>query len=337
MRLLHDLPLNEPKRIGNVVYTKKVFTTEGFIYYNERHSVPDSWLRFRDLYYSHLPSNQPKSDFWCKTVEMKFNGYIYQTIASNFHEDIYEVIGIRQDFDSTYEIEYYFRPSECRLDFLPYDIILKIGYKLRSWADIFGYTNSCSTTLLLRKDFKFALRARKAFIWHRRQINIKDKKLPLYFNGTYYPQRICIDDSYIVGGIPYNGMTAKEIWIIDYPWVDYTTKLFTTNPIKEIRYSDRRWCIFPFWEFRLPKILAIYNKNRDYSYRQKRQSERLAIPLNKREHTIRLQYIKAFREKLHSLEAEFMPWVRQRHRRLRNILKQRAMSRQKRLRNGKLF
>ena len=337
MRLIHDLKLNESIHIGEVVYTKKTFTTKGFRYYNERHASPDAWGRFRDLYFSNLPNNRPKSDFWVKVIEMKFRGYIYQLIASNFHEDIYEVIGIRQDFESVHEVEYYFRPNTCRLDYLPYEVILKIGYELRDWADIFGYTDSCSTTLLLRKDFEFALRARKAFIWHRRHINIQDKKLPLYCNGTYYQQRICLDDSYIIGAIPFNGKVAREIWIADHPWIDYTTRLSSTSPIKEVRYSPRQWCIFPFGSVALPKVLAISHKSRDYYYRWKRQSERLTIPLNKRERAVRLQYIKAFREKLYTLENDFMPWIRHKHKRLRNILKQKTASRQKRLRNGKLF
>jgi len=63
----------------------------------------------------------------------------------------------------------------------------------------------------------------------------------------------------------------------------------------------------------------------------------LIIPLNKRERGIRAQYIKAFREKLYTLEEDCMPWVKHHHKRLRNMLKQRAAGRQKSLRNGKLF
>ena len=337
MRLIHDLQDNESKLIGDVVYTKKTFSTEGWWYYNERHTRPDGWGRFRDLCFSHLPNNHPKSDFWVKVILMKFRGYIYQTIATNFHEDIYEVIGVRQDLESAYEVEYYFRPNKCRLDYLPYEVILKIGYELRDWAEIFGYTGSCPTTLLLRKDIKLALRGRKAFIRHRRNINIQDKRLPLYLNGTYYPKRTCLDDSCIIGAIPYNGNASREIWLVDYPWIDYTTKVSSTSPINEVRYSVRQWCIFPFGGLGLPKVLAIPNKKRDYYYQRKRQTERLIIPLNKRERGIRAQYIKAFREKLYTLEEDCMPWVKHHHKRLRNMLKQRAAGRQKSLRNGKLF
>lgn len=337
MRLIHELKLDESIQVGEVVYTKKTFTTEGWQYYNERHANPEYWCRYRNLYFSNLPSNHPKSDFWTKVVEVKFRSHVYQTIASNFHEDVYEVIGIRQDLDSVQEIEYYFRPNMCRLDYLPYELILKIGYELQDWADIFGYTNACSTTLLLRKDFKFALRARKAFIWSRRHINIQDKKLPLYCNGTYFQQRICLDDSYFTGAIPFNGNIAKEIFITDYPWIDYTTKLSSTSPVKEARYSPRQWCIFPFGGVALPKVLTVPNNNREFYYRWKRQSEKLAIPLNKRQRVVRSQYIKAFEEKLYALEEDFMPWSRQKHKRLRNMLKQKTAGRQKRLRNGKLF
>ena len=48
-------------------------------------------------------------------------------------------------------------------------------------------------------------------------------------------------------------------------------------------------------------------------------------------------FAKAFKEKLYSLEPDFMPWIRYKHKRLRNILKQKTASRRKRLRNGKLF
>ena len=79
------------------------------------------------------------------------------------------------------------------------------------------------------------------------------------------------------------------------------------------------------------------NKRRDYYYRWKRQRETMIIALNKRERVVSLQYIKAFREKLYALEEDFEPWAKHKHKRLRNILKQRAASRQKMLRNGKLF
>lgn len=338
MRLIRDLAVGESRQIGDILYTKKTFTTEGFLYYNERYARNGSWLRYRDLYYSYMPQRYPKSDFWIKIIEMTYKGYIYQTIASNYHEDIYEVVGIKEHRETITEIEYYFRPGDCMFDYLPYDIILRIGYKLQTWSDIYVYTNSCQTTLLLRKDFKFALRARKAFVWHRRKINIRDKRLPIYLNGTYWSQRICLDDSYLLGAIPYDGAAQQEIWAVDYPWIDYTTKLKTTSPIiKEARYSSRQWCIFPFGGLGLVKILPLANKRRDYYYFWKRQRQTMKIILSKRERVIRLQYIKAFREKLYLLEDDFQPWAKHRNRRLRNILKQTAGSRQKMLRNGKLF
>ena len=209
---------------------------------------------------------------------------------------------------------------------------------LKQWQDIYNFTNLCKTTLLLRKDFKFDLRARKAYIYHRRNINIQDKRLPLYFNGTYWRQRICLDDSVILGAVSYNGNIPKEVWVIDHPWVDYTTKLSTTNPtVKEVHYSNRQWCIFPLGCLGLPKIIAVANKRGDYYYRSKRQRETLIIPLNKIERMVRLQYIKAFRGKLYELEKDFMPWAKHRNKLLRNILKQRVAGRQKILRNGKMF
>ena len=61
------------------------------------------------------------------------------------------------------------------------------------------------------------------------------------------------------------------------------------------------------------------------------------IRLNKKEKTIRLQYIKAFTEKLYTLEKDFTPWLRYRKRQLRKILRKKLEHKQKRLRNGKLF
>ena len=63
----------------------------------------------------------------------------------------------------------------------------------------------------------------------------------------------------------------------------------------------------------------------------------MKIILSKREKVVRLQYIKAFREKLDILEEDFQPWAKHRKRRLRNVLKQMADGRQTILRNGKLF
>ena len=63
----------------------------------------------------------------------------------------------------------------------------------------------------------------------------------------------------------------------------------------------------------------------------------MKITLNKKEKAVRLQYIKAFREKLYMLEEDFACWAKHRNRRLRNILKKMSDCRQKRLRNGKLF
>ena len=102
MRLIHDLKYNENKLIGDILYKKNNFTTEGFQYYNERYIRKQclrhgSWERYRDLLAYFLPQKYPKSDFWIKVIEMQYRGYIYQTIASNIHEDIYEVIGIKEN------------------------------------------------------------------------------------------------------------------------------------------------------------------------------------------------------------------------------------------------
>ena len=102
MRLIHDLKVDESRLINDILYTKKHFTTEGFYYYNERcifkHcSRHGSWERYRELLTYSLPRKYPKSDFWTKVIEMQYHGYIYQTIASNTHEDIYEVIGIKEN------------------------------------------------------------------------------------------------------------------------------------------------------------------------------------------------------------------------------------------------
>ena len=243
MRLVSDLRLNESKLINDIIYT-----TKGFKYYNERYihkqcAIHGSWERYRELLTYSLPRKWPKNDFWTKTVEMTYRGNTYQTIASDVNEDIDEVIGIKENQTiERKEIGYYFKPGECIFDYLPYNVILKIVFLLYSWSDIWVYTNSCQTTLLLRKDFKFALRARKAFIGHRRNINIIDSKLPIYLNGTYWAQRICLDDSYLLGGKPYNGGITQEIWAVKYPWIDYITKLSTITPIiKEVRYSNRQW------------------------------------------------------------------------------------------------
>ena len=341
MGLINELNLNEGILINGIIYTKRHFTTQGFEYYNERYIRKQclrhcAWARYRELLTYSLPRKWPKSDFWIKTVEMSFRGYTYQTIASDINEDIYEVIGVKENHERT-EIEYYFKPGECIFDYLPYNIILRISFKLYNWSDIWAYTNSCQTTLLLRKDFKFALKARKAYIRHRRKINIRDKRLPIYLNGTYWEQRICLDDSYLLGAIPYNGEITQEIWAVDYPWIDYKTKLTTTSPIKEAQYSLRQWCIFPFGGVGLVKVFPVANKRRDYYRYWKRQKYTMNITLNKREEAIRLQYIEAFREKLYMLEEDFTPWLKHRNRRLRYILKKRLDYRQKRIRNGKLF
>ena len=137
MRLINDLKLNESKVIDNIIYTKKDFTTEGFEYYNERHTRKhcikhQSWERDRDLLSSIKPRKLARSDFWVKTIEMEYKGYIYQTIASDLNEDIYEVIGIKENQTTRRKgIEYYFKPGECIFDYLPYDVILRIGYKLK--------------------------------------------------------------------------------------------------------------------------------------------------------------------------------------------------------------
>ena len=155
---------------------------------------------------------------------------------------------------------------------------------------------------------------------------------------SYWSQRICLDDSYLLGAIPYDGMAPQEIWAVDYPWIDYTTKLSTTSPIiKETRYSNRQWCIFPLGGVGLAKILPVANKRRDYYRHWKRQKQTMKIVLTKREKVVRLQYIKAFREKLYILEEDFEPWEKHRKRRCRNVLKQMTDRRQKTLRNGKLF
>ena len=242
MRLIHDLKLNESKLIGDILYTKKHFTSEGFQYYNERYIRKQclgygSWERYKELLAYFLPRTHSKSDFWIKVIEMQYRGYIYQTIASNIHEDIYEVIGIKENRETITEIEYYFKPGKCVFDYLPFDVILRIGYKLQNWSDIWVYTNSCQTTLLLRKDFKFALKARKAYIWHRRKINIRDKRLPIYLNGTYWAQRICLDDSYLLGAIPYNGAATQEIWALSldrlYDEVVYHTSNYQRGAVLE--------------------------------------------------------------------------------------------------------
>ena len=145
MRLINDLKLNESKLINDIIYTKKHFTTEGFEYYNERYIRKQcikycSWERYRELLTYSLPRKWPKSDFWIKTVEMQYRGYTYQTIASDINEDIYEVIGIKENQTiERKEIEYYFKPRECIFDYLPYDVILKIGYKLKT-GQIYGST-----------------------------------------------------------------------------------------------------------------------------------------------------------------------------------------------------
>ena len=278
MRLINDLKLNKSKVIDNIIYTKTDFTTDGFLYYNERHPHKQCWERYRDLLSSIKPRKLTRSDFWIKTIEMEYRGYIYQTIASNINEDIYEVIGIKENQTiERKEIEYYFKPGESMCDYLPYNLILKIVFLLYNWSDIWVYTNSCQTTLLLRKDCKFALRARKAFIGHRWKIDIRDSKLPIYLNGTYWAQRICLDDSYLLGGIPYNGGITQEIWVVEYPWIDYTTPI-----IKEVKYFNKQWCIFPLGSIGLTKVLSIANKRRDY-HTHKRQTHAMNIRLNKRE------------------------------------------------------
>ena len=83
---------------------------------------------------------------------------------------------------------------------------------------------------------------------------------------------------------------------VEYPWIDYTTKLSTTTPvIKEVIYFNKQWCIFPLDSVGLIKVLSIANKRRDY-YRHKRQTHAMNIRLNKKEKMIHLQYIKAFAE-----------------------------------------
>ena len=155
MRLISDLKLNESKLINDIIYTKKHFTTKAFEYYNERYirkqcATYGSWERYRELLTYSLPRNWPKINFWrIKTVEMMYRGYTYQTIASDFNEDIYEVIGIKENQTiEIKEIEYYFKPGECMFDYLPYNVILRIGFKLYNWSDIWVYANSCQTTLL---------------------------------------------------------------------------------------------------------------------------------------------------------------------------------------------
>ena len=217
MRLICELKLNQSIQIDDIIYTKKHFTLEDFEYYNERYRYQSarghsSWERYRDLLSSTRQNAPPRSDYWVKIIEMQYKGYVYQTVGSDYNRDIYEVIGIKENKNiERQEIDYYFRPSRCIFDYLPYVIILKIGYKLKKWSDIWVYTNSCQTTLLLRKDFKFALRARKVYIRERRDINVRDKKLPIYINGLYWQQRICLDDSYLLGGIPFNGQKQQEI------------------------------------------------------------------------------------------------------------------------------
>ena len=62
--------------------------------YNHKYG---SWLRYRDLLSSmRRPNKWYEIDIWIKTIEMDYRGYTYQTIASDFNEDIYEVIGIKQ-------------------------------------------------------------------------------------------------------------------------------------------------------------------------------------------------------------------------------------------------
>ena len=59
-----------------------------------------SWERYRDLLSSMIPRKWPKSDFWVKAVEMEYiyhMEYIYQTIACDHNEDIYQVIGIKEN------------------------------------------------------------------------------------------------------------------------------------------------------------------------------------------------------------------------------------------------
>ena len=96
MRLIRDLALGESRQIGDILYTKKTFSTEGFHYYNEKYMNHCSWSRYRELYYSYLPQKYPKSDFWIKVIEMKYRGHICQTIASNACEDIYELFWIKK-------------------------------------------------------------------------------------------------------------------------------------------------------------------------------------------------------------------------------------------------
>ena len=87
----------------------------------------------------------------------------------------------------------------------------------------------------MRKDFKFALRARKVYIREGGDINVRDKKLPIYINDLYWQQRICLDDSYLVGGIPFNGQKQQEIRAVEYPWIDYSTELCTiSESIREV-------------------------------------------------------------------------------------------------------
>ena len=310
MRLMCNLELNESKLINDVLYTKKDFTTEDFQYYNENH-CSCYWQRYRHLF----------------VIEMNFRGYTYQTIPCSYNKDIYEIIGIKENRENITEIEYYFRPSKCVFDFVSYDIILRIGNYLNNWEEIWAYTDLCKTTLLLRKDFQFALKARKAYIRHRKEIN--NINLPIYPNDVVP----CLDDSYILERISHNSATTSEIWAVHHPWIDYKMKLTSISPvIKEVSYSLRQWCIFPFGGVGLVKVC---NKQRE---RMKISlTKQVVHSLTKQEKVVRLQYVKAFREKLCVQEEDYSPWLKRLlllKRRLRNKQRQKRV---KRLRNGKLF
>ena len=206
-----NLKLNESKLIIDVLYTKADFTMEDFQYYNENH-CSCCWQRYKHLlaYDCSSPSikHLKRSHCWNKIIEMNFRGYTYQTISSSYNEDIYEIIGIKENRENITEIEYYFRPSKCVFDFLPYDILLRIGYSLNNWEEIWAYTDLCKTTLLLRNDFRFALKSGKAYIRHRKEIN--NINLPIYLNDAVP----CLDDSYLLAGIPQNSVKSGQFIII---------------------------------------------------------------------------------------------------------------------------
>ena len=80
----------------------------------------------------------------------------------------------------------------------------------------------------------------------------------------------------------------QKTWAVEYPWIDYTTKL-------PARYSNKRWCIFPLGSLGLSKVLPVANKSRyDYYRYWVRQKNTMNITLSRKEETIRLQYLKAF-------------------------------------------